>query len=100
MKASAQRGSIKGDRGPRLTDFSSTPVEKLKVVHVPYTFAPDSVGGTEIYVETLARGLKAHGIQSLVVAPSASGDDQAYEHDGLRLRRLRSPPDADELLRG
>ena len=74
-------------------------MKTLKVVHVPYTFAPDSVGGTEIYVETLAHGLKAHGVESLVVAPSAGGDDQAYEHGGLRVRRFRSASDSDDMLR-
>src|SRR5215471_19399598 len=49
----------------------------LKVVHVPFTFAPDPVGGTEIYVEALAHGLRAHGIESLIVAPSSSGIDEA-----------------------
>jgi glycosyltransferase involved in cell wall biosynthesis len=71
----------------------------LRVAHVPYTFAPDPVGGTEIYVEALARGLRAHGIESLIVAPSFNGTDEAYEHRGLRVRRYRSAPPSKEMLR-
>ena len=71
----------------------------LKVVHVPFTFAPDPVGGTEIYVETLAHGLRARGIESLIVAPSSSGNDEAYEHNGLRVRRFRSAPESKYMLR-
>jgi glycosyltransferase involved in cell wall biosynthesis len=69
------------------------------VVHVPFTFAPDPVGGTEIYVETLAHGLRTHGIESLIVAPSSSGNDQAYEHNDLRVRRFRSAPESKYMLR-
>jgi len=71
----------------------------LKVVHVPFTFAPDAVGGTEIYVETLAHGLRAQGIEPLIVAPSSSGNDEAYEHNGLRVRRFRSAPESKYMLR-
>ena len=70
----------------------------LKVVHIPFTFAPDPVGGTEIYVETLAHGLRAHGIESLIVAPSCSGIDEAYEHNSLRVRRYRVAPESKYML--
>ena len=71
----------------------------LKVVHIPFTFAPDPVGGTEIYVETLAHGLRAHGIESLIVAPSSGGIDEAYEHNTLRVRRYRAGPESKYMLR-
>jgi hypothetical protein len=58
----------------------------LRVADVPFTFPPDPVGGTEIYVEALAHGLQAHGIESLIVAPS-HGRNEAYERNGLRVRR-------------
>ena len=70
----------------------------LKVVHIPFTFAPDPVGGTEIYVETLAHGLRAHGIESLIAAPSCSGIDEAYEHNSLRVRRYRAAPESKYML--
>ena len=66
---------------------------------MPFTFAPDPVGGTEIYVEALAQGLKTYGIESLIVAPSASSNDQVYEHNGLRVRRFRSAPESSDMLR-
>jgi glycosyltransferase involved in cell wall biosynthesis len=68
----------------------------LKVVHIPFTFAPDPVGGTEIYVETLAHGLRAHGIDSLIAVPS--GIDEAYEHNSLRVRRYRVAPKSKSML--
>src|SRR5262245_3920497 len=78
---------------------SSMWVEKLvRVVHVPFTFAPDPVGGTEIYVEALAHGLRAHGIESVIVAPSCSGIDEAYEHNALRVRRYRTAPESKYML--
>jgi glycosyltransferase involved in cell wall biosynthesis len=65
---------------------------------MPFTFAPDPSGGTEIYVETLAHGLRAHGIESLIVAPSSSGIDEAYEHNTLRVRRYRTAPESKYML--
>lgn len=71
----------------------------MRVAHVPFTFAPDPVGGTEIYVEALAHGLKSHGIESLILAPSSTGTDESYEHDGLRVRRYRVAPESKYMLR-
>jgi glycosyltransferase involved in cell wall biosynthesis len=71
----------------------------VKVIHVPYTFAPDPVGGTEIYVEGLARSLWALGIQSVISAPCTNGTAEAYEHTGLRVRRFRSATESPHLLR-
>ena len=66
---------------------------------MPFTFAPDPSAGTEIYVESLALGLRAHGIDSLIVAPSGSGIDEAYEHNTLRVRRYRPAPESKYMLR-
>ena len=71
----------------------------MKVVHVPFTFAPDPVGGTEIYVEALAHGLRAHGIESCIAAPSAKGNNQVYEHRDLRVHRFRWGSKGEDMLR-
>ena len=60
----------------------------MKIAHVPFTFAPDPIGGTEIYVDGLARCLRSYDIDSIVVAPSP-GAAEMYEHKG-RVRRFRS----------
>ena len=44
----------------------------MRVVHVPFGYYPDAVGGTEAYVAELARGLRARGIDSVVAAPAAT----------------------------
>lgn len=61
--------------------------------------APDPVGGTEIYVDGLARCLRAQGIQSFIVAPSGNATAEAYEHEGLRVRRFRSSTGSKHMLR-
>jgi glycosyltransferase involved in cell wall biosynthesis len=71
----------------------------LKVLHVPFTFAPDPVGGTEVYVEALARQLLSCGIESIIAAPSAKGVNEAYEHNGLCVRRYRSALKSRHMLR-
>src|SRR5438128_1682322 len=71
----------------------------LRVVHVPFTFAPDPVGGTEIYVEALAHNLRSYGIDSLIVAPSNTGSDEAYDYNSLHVRRYRIAPNSKHMLR-
>jgi glycosyltransferase involved in cell wall biosynthesis len=59
----------------------------LKIVQVPFCFYPDAVGGTEVYVASLARLLKdEHGCDVLIIAPGACSED--YAHQDLRVRRF------------
>jgi glycosyltransferase involved in cell wall biosynthesis len=67
-----------------------------KVVHIPYCYHPDPVGGTEVYVAALARELLSHGFESVIAAPGAS--TAAYMSDGIRVRRFAGSKDLD--LRG
>jgi glycosyltransferase involved in cell wall biosynthesis len=71
----------------------------LKAIHVPYTFAPNPGGGTEIYVEALAHELGSCGVESLIVAPSSSDLDESYNHQGLRVRRYREGRKSRSMLR-
>src|SRR5258708_718597 len=71
----------------------------LKVLHVPFTFAPDPVGGTEIYVEALAQELITCRIESVIAAPSSTGSDERYEYNGLRVYRYRSATESKQMLR-
>jgi glycosyltransferase involved in cell wall biosynthesis len=69
----------------------------VKVVLVPFTYHPDAVGGTEVYVEVLASDLAARGVDVVVAAPGAPG---AYRHRGVPVRRFAvsaAPPDLADL---
>jgi glycosyltransferase involved in cell wall biosynthesis len=59
----------------------------VKVLHVPFAYPPDPVGGTEVYVAGLARALGARGIESVVAAP---GPPLRYVHDGLPVVRFET----------
>lgn len=48
------------------------------VLHVPYAFAPDPIGGTEVYVDSLAAELESFGVTSVVAAPARS--EARYRH--------------------
>ena len=63
----------------------------MKVLHVPYCFFPDVAGGTEIYVEALARFQDEMGIESAIAA--AGVEDASYVHGGRRVYRFRTAPD-------
>ncbi|MHB2020202.1 MAG: glycosyltransferase [Candidatus Xenobia bacterium] len=71
---------------------------RLKIMHVPYCYAPDPIGGTEVYVASLARELETLGASSVVAAPAAK--DDTYCVDGIRVHRyavIEPAPDLEEL---
>jgi glycosyltransferase involved in cell wall biosynthesis len=63
----------------------------MKVLHVPYGFFPDLPGGTEIYVQALARIQKENGLELAVAA--AGPEDARYIHDGYPVYRFRTSRD-------
>jgi len=63
----------------------------MKTLHIPFSFAPDPIGGTEVYVEGLCRSLDAVGVRAVVAAPAPL--DATYELRGLRVRRFQSNVD-------
>ena len=44
----------------------------MKIVQVPFCYYPDAVGGTEIYVEALAKGLRDLNEEVVIAAPGAA----------------------------
>jgi glycosyltransferase involved in cell wall biosynthesis len=70
------------------------------VLHVPYCYAPDPMGGTEVYVQSLAEGLSRRGIRSSIAAPGKH--DESYESGGLSVHRyaLDSAAPALETIYG
>lgn len=70
----------------------------MKVIHVPYCYWPEPVGGTEIYVDSLCREQRKLGLDTVVAAP---GEQNAgYVHCGVKVRRFGvSPavPDVKEM---
>ena len=63
----------------------------MRVVHVPFGYFPDAVGGTEIYVAQLTRDLRAHGVESVVAAPVDASASRHYEHEGVSVHRFGVP---------
>jgi glycosyltransferase involved in cell wall biosynthesis len=67
----------------------------VRVVHVPFGYFPDAVGGTEVYVADLARGLAARGIESVVAAPASGPHGERYQHEGIPVHRFPVAAAAD-----
>jgi glycosyltransferase involved in cell wall biosynthesis len=58
-------------------------------------YFPESLGGTEVYVESLAAHLKASGCDVRIVAPLAGLETpREYEHNGQRVFRYPVPREA------
>jgi glycosyltransferase involved in cell wall biosynthesis len=58
----------------------------MRILHVPYSFFPDPAGGTEIYVDALARCQRASGFDAAVAAPGPRA--ATYDHDQLKVWRF------------
>jgi len=58
----------------------------LRIILVPFTFLPDPIGGTEVYVIGLARGLIELGWEVLIAAPGAR--NETYQIEGLDVERF------------
>ena len=67
----------------------------MKVVHVPFCFHPDPVGGTEVYVESLVRILRQRGVSGLIAAPGPRSDH--YEYEGLPVTRFGVQPSVRDI---
>ena len=59
----------------------------MKVLHVPYTYFPDAVGGTEVFVEDLSLALASLGVESVVCAPGS--ETRSYDRGTTRVHRIR-----------
>jgi glycosyltransferase involved in cell wall biosynthesis len=58
----------------------------VDILHVPYTYWPDAIGGTEIYVSGLAKALAGRGLTSAVAAP---GNDEEATVDDFHVFRWK-----------
>jgi glycosyltransferase involved in cell wall biosynthesis len=67
----------------------------MKVLHLPFTYYPDPVGGTEVYVAGLASSLSRYGIVSVIAAPSSDAASTRYDHDGVLVFRYANEPNGD-----
>jgi glycosyltransferase involved in cell wall biosynthesis len=50
-------------------------------------YYPDTVGGTEAYVQMLGQDLQERGHEVTVAAPSTAEEEETYTHDGLTVCR-------------
>lgn len=56
------------------------------VLHVPFSYAPDPMGGTEVYVAALALALAPHDVASVIAAPGS--ETRRYRHGGVEVHRF------------
>ena len=65
--------------------------ETLRVVHGLGWYFPDSSGGTEVYVDGLARHLAGFGVHSAIAAPSDDRPSADYAWNGFPVHRYPVP---------
>ena len=58
----------------------------MKVLHLPFTYDPDPVGGTETYVAALIEQMRQQGVDGIVAAPGA--EPATYSVQGTVVHRL------------
>lgn len=67
----------------------------MKLIHVPFCFYPGPAGGTEVYVDALARIQQDQGNAVVIAAPD--GSDDAYSYNGLSVRRFAVSEDVVDV---
>lgn len=73
----------------------------MRVLQVPFHYYPDAVGGTEVYVSSLAKWLQTQGTEVEIAAPAQDSDE--YVHDGMPVHRFgitKTPSDVAMLYGG
>ncbi len=64
----------------------------MRIVLASGWYFPESLGGTEVYVNALATRLCASGHEVSVAAPDpSSSEERHYEHDGVQVYRYPTP---------
>lgn len=59
----------------------------MNVIHAVGWYFPESVGGSEVYVEQLVQHLKSHGIEGRVAAPSDGQKADTYVYHDIPIYR-------------
>jgi glycosyltransferase involved in cell wall biosynthesis len=65
----------------------------LRIVQAVGWYAPDSLGGTELYVAALAEQLRQAGHEVVVAAPHTGSGERRYTHDAIEIYRYPIPRD-------
>lgn len=65
----------------------------MRVVESGGFYFPDTVGGTEVYINSLAKTLQTSGIDCVITAPSRSNKALHYFHEGIEVFRYPFPGD-------
>src|ERR1043166_4426728 len=60
----------------------------MRVLHVPFCYYPDPIGGTEVYVESLTHFQRRSGIDAMVAAPGS--ENNTYSHAGHTVHRFKT----------
>jgi len=73
----------------------------VKIVLLCGYYYPDTVGGTEAYVQGLGQNLQERGHEVIVAAPSTNEERQHYTHEGISVVRypVSQSPSRDEVQR-
>ncbi|HEY0305395.1 MAG TPA: glycosyltransferase, partial [Longimicrobiales bacterium] len=66
-----------------------------RIIHVPFCYFPEAVGGTEIYVRDLARVQVTRGDTVMILAPA--DESQSYVHEGLPVVRFTVSNDITDV---
>ncbi len=57
----------------------------MKVIQAIARYFPEPCGGTEVYLDNLARGLQLHQIESVVAASAEGRQETTYDYNGVQV---------------
>jgi glycosyltransferase involved in cell wall biosynthesis len=68
----------------------------IDVLHVTYTYTPQALGGTEVYVRSLIQELQKLGVHCAIAAPGAHSEQLVV--DGVPVWRVAAALDTDHIF--
>src|SRR5688500_6628114 len=63
----------------------------MRIVHCLGWYFPESLGGTEVYVQRLARQMQRLGHEVAIMVPRDGEVEERYVHDGIEVLRYPVP---------
>ena len=68
------------------TNLAPGAPNSVDILHVAYLYAPEPLGGTEVYVQSLVKEATRLGLHSAIAAPGARNEQ--YQVDGINVYRV------------
>jgi glycosyltransferase involved in cell wall biosynthesis len=69
----------------------------MKLIHTSSWYFPDTSGGVDVYIDSLAQSLQVYGFESVVAAPRTSTEENTYKYNHIHVYRYPVYPHPEKI---